>query len=90
MQWVVKMRERIIKILQQEFHPLSLEVIDESHKHQGHAGYAEGGESHFKIIINSPKLTPLTPLQAHRAIYEALGEVMNRVHAVSINNLSSV
>lgn len=78
------MRERIIGILQQEFHPLSLDVIDESHKHQGHAGYMEGGESHFKIIINSPKLASLTRLQAHRAIYGALGEVMREVHAVSI------
>lgn len=81
------MRDKIIQILQGAFNPSQLEVIDESHKHQGHAGNTMSGESHFKIIISAPSLATLSSLQAHRAVYEALGEVMGMVHAVSIEIL---
>ncbi len=79
------MQERIYTILQQEFQPTELEVINESYKHQGHAGYSENGDSHFRVVISSSSLSGLTKLQAHRAIYKALGGVMERIHALSID-----
>ena len=36
------------------FGPTALEVINESHRHQGHAGDDGSGESHFRIVIRAP------------------------------------
>jgi BolA protein len=80
------MRERIEGILQNSFAPTVLEVIDESYKHQGHIGNSgfEQGESHFKITIKSHAFDGLTRLECHRLIYQKLGGIMQKIHALSI------
>ena len=76
----------IEKTLQQEFAPVSLNVIDESHLHQGHAGWREGGETHFRVEIVSTQFAGLTRIQRHRAINDALAELLaNQVHALAIS-----
>lgn len=62
--------------------PESLEVLDESSQHVGHAG-ATGG--HYQLIIVSRRFSG-QPLQVrHRMIYEALGPLMARkIHALAI------
>ena len=64
--------------------PESLEIEDESHLHVGHAG-AKDGRGHFRIRIASSKFSGLRPLQQHRLVYEAVGDLMDSdIHALSI------
>ncbi len=73
------MRQRL-----QALQPQSLEIIDESHHHVGHAG-AKDGRGHFRLHIVSSAFVGLTVLQRHRLIYAALGELMQTdIHALSI------
>lgn len=82
------MNDRVTAIrtcLENAFEPAHLEIIDESHKHAGHAG-ARDGRGHFVVNIVSSAFAGMTPLQRHRAIYAALGELMQTdIHALSIN-----
>ncbi len=81
-------REAIVEKLSNKFAPSHLEVIDESSRHQGHAGSRPGGESHFRIRIASPVLTG-TRVAQHRAIMEALdAEIKGGVHALAIEVMS--
>ncbi len=67
--------------------PSHLEIIDDSHKHIGHAG-AKGGLGHFTLIISSDALNDKRMVQQHRLIYQALGEMMQTdIHALSIKIL---
>ena len=64
--------------------PVTLEVIDDSHKHAGHEG-ARDGRGHFTVRIVSPVFAGKAPLARHRAIYAALGEMMQTdIHALAI------
>ena len=64
--------------------PVTLDVIDDSHKHAGHEG-ARDGRGHFTVRIVSPVFAGKAPLARHRAIYAALGEMMQTdIHALTI------
>ena len=64
--------------------PTVLEIIDESHKHSGHAGAREGG-GHYVLKIVSAKFSGSNTVARHRMIYSALGELMKRdIHALTI------
>jgi len=77
---VAMIRER----LEQAFEPDSLEVVDESHLHVGHPG-ARDGRGHFRVRIGSDRLTALTRLAQHRAVYDAMGGLMQSdIHALTI------
>jgi BolA protein len=78
--------------LTQSFKPLQLDVIDESHKHAGHAGAAQhaaehgSGESHFHVRIVSENFKGMTLLARHRAVMDVLAEEMDgRVHALRLD-----
>lgn len=72
-------RERLNKA----FAPESLEIIDDSHKHAGHAGARHGG--HFQVNIVSAAFAGKTAVQRHRMVYQALGDYMQTdVHALAI------
>ncbi len=65
--------------------PISLEVVDESHKHAGHAG-ALDGRGHFAVAIVSESFAGKAPLARHRQVYAALGDLMHTdIHALSIH-----
>lgn len=71
-------------LLDAAFAPVLLDVIDDSHKHVGHAG-ARDGRGHFSVDIVSEAFAGMTPLIRHRAIYAALGDLMTTdIHALSI------
>jgi BolA protein len=77
---VAAMRARLEQALQ----PVVLEIEDESHHHVGHAG-ARDGRGHFKLHITSAKFAGLSPLQRHRLVYLALGDLMHTdIHALAI------
>jgi len=64
--------------------PVSLDIIDESHRHAGHAGARSGG-GHYALRIVSVQFTGKSTMARHRMIYSALGEMMKRdVHALNI------
>ena len=70
--------------LEQALQPSALEVVDESHKHAGHAG-ARDGRGHFAVSIVSEAFAGLAPLARHRRVYAALGEMMQTdIHALSV------
>ena len=64
--------------------PVSLEIEDESHRHAGHAGAADG-RGHFRVDVVAEAFAGLGPIARHRAVYAALGELMTTdIHALSI------
>lgn len=64
--------------------PSSLEVEDDSHRHAGHAG-ARDGRGHFNVDVVSEAFAGLTPLARHRAVYAAVGDLMESdIHALAI------
>ncbi|HEY5852135.1 MAG TPA: BolA family protein [Lysobacter sp.] len=64
--------------------PLYLDVQDDSHRHAGHAGTADG-RGHFNVDIVSPAFAGLSPIARHRAVYAAVGGLMETdIHALAI------
>lgn len=66
------------------FAPTTLQVLDESEKHRGHAGYSDGGESHFHVAIAAAAFAPMSRIERHRAVHAALGEIVGRIHALGL------
>ena len=61
----------------------SLQVINESHLHAGHAGAGEG--SHFRVKIVATAMAGLSRVAQHRLVYDALRLVIPQgVHALAI------
>ena len=78
-------RDDIINKLREAFTPESLDVADESHLHEGHAGHRPGGETHFRVYIVTPVFEGKSRVERHRMINAALaGELAGSVHALAI------
>ncbi|AWH53989.1 BolA family transcriptional regulator [Stenotrophomonas sp. ESTM1D_MKCIP4_1] len=76
--------ELIRAALQQALAPSRLEIEDDSHRHAGHAG-ARDGRGHFNVLVISEQFAGMAPLARHRAVYAALGGLMETdIHALSI------
>jgi BolA protein len=74
----------ITERLQQHFSPAHLDVIDDSHKHVGHAG-AQGGAGHYTVVISSSVFHGKTRIESHREIYHVLNDLIpSEVHALKI------
>jgi len=80
------MKEMIRQKLIAELNPILLDVIDESHKHAGHAGSRPGGNTHFRITIVSQAFHDLSKVQRHRKVHDILKEELaTTLHALSLN-----
>ncbi|MGH8119994.1 MAG: BolA family protein [Gammaproteobacteria bacterium] len=80
--------EKIKLRLEQALAPAKLDITDDSHLHRGHAGAASGG-GHFSVVIVSDRFTGLNPVQRHRLVYQAVGDMMPaEIHALSIRALT--
>ncbi|MGA8278555.1 MAG: BolA family protein [Rhodanobacteraceae bacterium] len=76
--------ERIRSRLLAKLSPSALEVVDEGHRHVGHAG-ARDGRGHFRVRIVSATFIDQPALVRHRAVYAALGDLMTTdIHALAI------
>jgi BolA protein len=76
----------ITKKLTEAFAPQSLEVLDESHQHEGHGGHRPGGETHYRVYIVSQAFKGKTRLERHRMINQTLSaELASGVHALAIH-----
>jgi len=83
MELSAQIRERLAAL-----EPQSVELLDESGRHVGHAGAAAGG-SHFRLVIVSPRFVGRDKLSRHRMIFDALGPLMQReIHALAIQALA--
>ncbi len=79
------MKDTIGNKLRQAFTPESLQVDDESHLHEGHAGHRPGGETHFRVYIVSAAFKGKSRVERHRMINSALAaELSGGVHALAI------
>ena len=64
--------------------PDSVELIDDSEHHAGHA-VAQGGGGHFQLIIVSPLFVGKSAQARHRMVHTALGPMLEReIHALTI------
>ncbi|WP_407160708.1 BolA family protein [Bradyrhizobium sp. STM 3557] len=79
-------KDAIIEKLREAFSPESLEVQDESHLHEGHAGHRPGGETHFRVYIVSQAFSGKSRVERHRMINAALSaELASTVHALALH-----
>jgi BolA family transcriptional regulator, general stress-responsive regulator len=78
-------KQAITNKLRETFSPESLDVVDESHLHEGHSGHRPGGETHFRIYIVSPAFQGKSRIERHRMINAALAaELAGPVHALAM------
>ncbi len=76
--------DRIRAYLIAEFSPEKLEIRDDSHLHEGHAGAREG-KGHFYVHIVSERFENIKPIERHRVVYQALGDMLETdIHALSV------
>ena len=65
--------------------PASLELLDESAAHIGHAGARPEGQTHWRLHIVSPAFEGKSAVARHRLVYAALGELMQHpIHALAL------
>ena len=80
------MSEATVALLRQRLQslaPSQLDIVDDSHRHAGHAGALEGG--HYDVTIVAPAFSGKSTLARHRLVYDAAGDLMRKgIHALSI------
>ena len=81
--------ETIERKLTEALAPLRLRIVDDSEKHRGHAGYREGGETHFRVEVVSRDFAGLNRVARQRRVYEILAdELEEQVHALQLKTLT--
>ncbi|MEQ6248404.1 BolA family protein [Sulfitobacter sp. HNIBRBA3233] len=79
-------KDEIEASLRKSFSVEALQVEDVSEAHRGHAGFQEGGESHFDVAITAPEFKGMSRIAKHRAVHAALGPALiGRIHALSLD-----
>lgn len=75
--------------LRSAFAPVRLDIEDQSSRHQGHAGWREGGETHFHVEIVSPAFEGKNRVARQRLVYAALKEELDAgLHALALTTLT--
>ena len=81
--------ETIEQKLTRALAPQRLKIVDDSEKHKGHAGYRDGGETHFRVEVVSAAFAGQSRVDRQRRIYEILAEELaGRVHALQLKTLT--
>lgn len=79
------MKQMIERKLKDVLEAESVEVIDDSARHDGHVGAREGGNSHFKVKVISNIFGGMSRIERHRKVYSVLKEELDeQVHALNI------
>jgi len=79
---------RICELVNQALSPRKINVVDDSHKHAGHAGARNGG-GHFTLLVVADCFEGVPLLGRHRMIYDVLKEQLGgSIHALSIRAYS--
>ena len=75
--------------LERALQPSRLEIEDESARHHGHAGWREGGETHFRVLVVSASFDGRSRIERQRLVHAAAGDLLaERIHALSIRALT--
>ncbi|MCG8691441.1 MAG: BolA family transcriptional regulator [Minwuiales bacterium] len=75
--------------LTEAFTPSRLEIVDESHLHEGHVGARPEGETHFRVEIVSAAFDGLSRVARQRQVYSALAEELaGPVHALALKTIA--
>jgi BolA protein len=79
------MQERIVARLKEALDPVSLDVVDESDRHAGHAGARAGGGTHYRVRVVSARFERQTRIERHRLVYGVLAaEFADGLHALAL------
>ncbi|HVH01380.1 MAG TPA: BolA family protein [Amaricoccus sp.] len=71
--------------LRAAFDPVALEVVDESERHRGHAGWREGGGTHFRVVMRAAAFDGLSRVERGRAVHRVLADdLAGGVHALAL------
>ena len=82
----MQVKTQIAEKLAAAFAPQSLDVVDESHQHEGHAGHRPGGQTHFRVHIVSEAFRGKSRIERHRMVNQTLSsELTGGVHALAIH-----
>jgi len=85
----MRVEQQITEKLQQAFAPAVLEVVNDSHRHAGHAGTPGTGESHFTVKVVSESFAGKSRLERHRMVNDVLAEELEGpIHALAISALT--
>lgn len=83
------LEHRIRERLQSGLSPSRLEVVNDSHHHQGHAGDDGTGQTHFSVLVVADAFTGKSRVARHRLVNDLLtAEFEAGVHALSIKALA--
>ena len=81
----MRMDDQIKAVIQTEFSPVHFELINESHKHVGHAGDDGSGQTHYILIVVSDKFKGCTRLESQRMVMSELKGFFDQgLHAVQL------
>ena len=73
-------------LLQQQFTPVLLQIVDDSARHAGHAGAAPGGETHYRLLLVSATFNGLSRIARSQRVHAALGgEFAGGLHALTLS-----
>jgi BolA protein len=75
---------KIINTLNECMNICSLKILNESFMHN----VPKDAESHFKLVIVSNDFNNLSHIQRHKLVYKHLGNIMNDIHAISIQSFN--
>ena len=75
---------KIINTLNECMNICSLKILNESFMHN----LPKDAESHFKLVIVSNDFNNLSHIQRHKLVYKHLGNIMNDIHAISIQSFN--
>jgi BolA family transcriptional regulator, general stress-responsive regulator len=85
----MRVADTIREKLSARFAPTRLEIIDESHRHAGHAGARPEGETHFALTIVSAAFSGESRVSRQRLVYQTLAEELaTQIHALSLTTLT--
>ncbi len=80
---------RIHKILAEGLKAARVEVVDESHRHAGHAGARPEGETHYRVTVVAHVFDGRSRIQCHRMVYDLLtAEIEGGLHALALTALT--
>lgn len=69
--------------------PERIEIVDESARHRGHAGWRPEGETHFRVVVVSAAFAGRSRIERQRLVHAAAADLLAaRIHALSIQALT--
>ncbi|WP_072396394.1 BolA family protein [Hyphomicrobium sp. CS1GBMeth3] len=77
-----RLREKLMVALE----PTRLDIVNESELHAGHRNSPGTGESHFRVLIVSPRFTGVSRVGRHRMVNDIIAEELKGgIHALALS-----